>query len=109
MKFIGFLIFLGLCVFTFAAVGRGNFTHPDHPGKCVYRNLILSAGETGYPEGKCVRFICSGDEGYGIIHSCGVYGVKPPCFLGDYIDRTAQYPKCCKKHIICPDDNENQN
>ncbi|XP_013116913.1 uncharacterized protein LOC106094256 [Stomoxys calcitrans] len=103
MKFIGLFVILALCAVSFASIRSGNFTHPDHPGKCVYGNLILSPGEAGYPDDKCVRVLCFKENGYGKVHGCGAMAVEPPCVFGDYVNRNAQYPDCCEKHVICPE------
>ncbi|XP_073820438.1 uncharacterized protein [Musca autumnalis] len=110
MKLFGFVIIFSIICGSFAAVMFAKMGDPEHPGKCVYKGLILSPGESGYPEGICIRVLCFGADGSGRVHTCGSQGAMPPCFLGNYVNPSAQYPECCLKEIICPEDvNEHEN
>ncbi|XP_005188177.1 uncharacterized protein LOC101895439 [Musca domestica] len=103
MKLFGLVVVISILCGSFAAVMVAKMGDPEHPGKCVYNGLILSPGESGYPEGRCLRVLCFGADGSGRIHTCGSQGAQPPCVMGDYMYPDAQYPKCCEKEIICPD------
>ncbi|XP_061389601.1 uncharacterized protein LOC133324777 [Musca vetustissima] len=95
-------VFLTLVVAVFGFESSGWYKDPAHPGKCVYKELILSPGEEGQPKGECVRFLCGDSSGFATLQGCGVEDVQPPCKLGDYIDPKGPYAKCCERHIICP-------
>ncbi|XP_073820444.1 uncharacterized protein [Musca autumnalis] len=97
--FIIALVF-GLFSMTFSYEMSGFFKDAAHPGKCVYNELILSAGEEGYPKGECVRLLC-GANSFGTIQGCGVESAEPPCKLGDYKNPNGRYPECCERHVIC--------
>ncbi|KAM7360657.1 uncharacterized protein ACRADG_006721 isoform 1-T1 [Cochliomyia hominivorax] len=98
------LFFINL-IFTFlflheAAVSRGVHKDPDHPGKCVINDIIMSPGEIVLnPFNKCRRMIC-GANSWVVIHTCGA--ILPPkgYKLGEPLDATAPYPKCCERHYI---------
>ncbi|KAH8262958.1 hypothetical protein KR044_002534 [Drosophila immigrans] len=87
---------------TEAAVMRGVFADPAHPGKCVVKpNLILNPGQTAkYPAMECARIIC-GDNSHAQIHTCGVEAPPPGCRLGPPKFPNADYPKCCEHEILC--------
>uniref|UniRef100_A0A1I8NKQ4 Single domain-containing protein n=1 Tax=Musca domestica TaxID=7370 RepID=A0A1I8NKQ4_MUSDO len=103
MKFFGFIVFVIIYCRGFAAVMEGKITDLDHPGKCVYEGLILSPGEDGYPKGQCMHVMCSTADGSGTVHTCGSLGTSPPCYLGNYTNPTANYPECCFREVICPE------
>ncbi|XP_059219961.1 uncharacterized protein LOC106094262 isoform X1 [Stomoxys calcitrans] len=126
MKYLICLFLLAIFAQSFGYVARGIFNDPsnyffpsnicilhlyfvfkiclEHPGKCVYEDLVLSPGEEGKPKGQCIRFMCRDDNGYGEIHGCGAYAPMPNCEFGDYINLDAPYGECCRRHEIC---NEN--
>ncbi|XP_034097433.1 U-scoloptoxin(16)-Ssd1a-like [Drosophila albomicans] len=87
---------------TEAAVMRGVFADPAHPGKCVVKpNLILNPGQVAqYPAITCARIICE-DNSHAQIHTCGVEAAPPGCHLGEPKFPNADYPKCCQREIIC--------
>ncbi|XP_061389600.1 uncharacterized protein LOC133324776 [Musca vetustissima] len=89
-----------VAVLSYESVGR--FVDPAHPGKCVYKDLILSPGEEGKPKGECIRFMCNDSSGFATLQGCGVEAVAPPCKFGDFVDPDGPYAKCCERHIICP-------
>ncbi|XP_059219013.1 uncharacterized protein LOC131995102 [Stomoxys calcitrans] len=69
--------------------------------KCVYRDLILSPGESGQPEGCCECFYC-GPNQRGFIERCNEIIVNLPCHLGEYTNPEATFPQCCERNVICP-------
>ncbi|XP_030382902.1 uncharacterized protein LOC115630471 [Scaptodrosophila lebanonensis] len=85
-----------------AAILRGVFKDPAHPGKCVITpSLILSEGQAAkHPTMDCARAIC-GKDGHAQIHTCGTQGVMPGCELGARKYPSADYPQCCERHVIC--------
>ncbi|XP_075144657.1 uncharacterized protein LOC142219659 [Haematobia irritans] len=106
MKFLICILFLvSLFHHGFCGVASGFFSDPGHPGKCVYKGLILSPGEEGKPKGECLKFKCGGTNGYGTIYTCGSEAPMPNCKFGDFINVDAPYTDCCKRHQICDEDN----
>uniref|UniRef100_A0A1I8NAZ2 Single domain-containing protein n=2 Tax=Musca domestica TaxID=7370 RepID=A0A1I8NAZ2_MUSDO len=101
MKVLVIALVLAFCTTAFSYEMSGFFKEDAHPGKCVYKDLILSAGEEGYPKSECVRLLC-GDNSFGTIQGCGTQAAAPPCKLGDYVNRDGKYPECCKRHVVCP-------
>ncbi|XP_073820445.1 uncharacterized protein [Musca autumnalis] len=101
MKFLIFVLFLSLLGIALGSQAAGFFADPEHPGKCVYKDLVLSPGEEGTPKGECSRFVCNMESGFAKFHGCGAQSVEPPCKLGDFIDAKAPYPKCCEKYVVC--------
>ncbi|XP_073820459.1 uncharacterized protein [Musca autumnalis] len=96
-----------LCLLIAGAIGRGlksNSSDAEHPGKCVYEDLILSPGEEGQPKGKCQRFTC-GKDLVGHIESCDYRFIilEPPCWWGDLQNPEFKYPDCCMRKVICPE------
>ncbi|EDW64914.2 uncharacterized protein [Drosophila virilis] len=90
---------------TEAAVARGIFKDPAHPGKCYIKpNLILNPGERAkYPDMECARIICA-EHSMAEIHTCGVEAPPPGCKMGATKFPDADYPKCCEREIICVND-----
>lgn len=43
---------------TEAAVARGIFKDPAHPGKCVIDGLVLNAGQVARHPKRCERILC---------------------------------------------------
>ncbi|KAH8282679.1 hypothetical protein KR054_009087, partial [Drosophila jambulina] len=84
---------------TEAAVSRGNFRDPKHPGKCVVDGLVLRAGREARHPKRCERILCGGN-GDVEFHSCGVVGLPPNRKFGDYKTPNADYPACCERYII---------
>ncbi|KNC28168.1 hypothetical protein FF38_04347 [Lucilia cuprina] len=66
--FIVLSLILSVFSLTFAGESVGFFTDPDHPGKCVYDDVILSPGEEVTLPGQCARFSC-GEDSFASIHS----------------------------------------
>ncbi|KAH8328092.1 hypothetical protein KR067_003954 [Drosophila pandora] len=96
-------IFLAFAVFLLsgndAAVYRGIFKDPAHPGKCVVEGLVLSSGQTARHPTKCERINC-GSDGNVEFHSCGAYGLPPGKKFGKYSSPKSDYPACCDREII---------
>ncbi|XP_016958671.1 uncharacterized protein LOC108030325 [Drosophila biarmipes] len=84
---------------TEAAVSRGVFKDPAHPGKCVVDGLVLQKGQTARHPKRCERIIC-GDKSEAEIQTCGAYGLPPGKKFGKYIAPNADYPACCDREII---------
>ncbi|KAM7342341.1 uncharacterized protein ACRADG_009803 isoform 2-T2 [Cochliomyia hominivorax] len=100
MKFLilTHLIF-ALVIASQAAIHRGLYQDPAHPGKCVMDGKILSPGEHDQnPEG-CGRRIC-GSGSMVEFHSCSVEVPPIGYKLGDPIMPTEPYPDCCRKAFI---------
>ncbi|XP_065363505.1 uncharacterized protein LOC135956834 [Calliphora vicina] len=105
MKFLLLIsLICGLIITNRAAEMRGNYADPKHPGKCVVKGVVLSPGE--HPYSRCGRMLC-GESGAVVFHTCGA--ILPPegHKLGEPIHPTAPYPKCCEKHYI-PIEKENE-
>ncbi|XP_034475311.1 U-scoloptoxin(16)-Ssd1a-like [Drosophila innubila] len=85
-----------------AALARGIFKDPAHPGKCVVKpNLILSSGQSArYPDMDCARIMCEQDS-HATISTCGVEAAPPGCRMSQPKYPNADYPKCCKRNIVC--------
>ncbi|XP_075144659.1 uncharacterized protein LOC142219661 [Haematobia irritans] len=101
MKFLVIALFVTLIGATFAVESRGIFKDDAHPGKCVYKDMVLSPGEEGKVKGECERIICNKDNGFATLQGCGAESAPPNCKFGDYINVDAPYGDCCKRHIIC--------
>ncbi|XP_065370541.1 uncharacterized protein LOC135962504 [Calliphora vicina] len=100
MKFLLFITLICvLVVANRAAVGRGIYKDPAHPGKCVVDGSILSPGEEATHKSHCYRMIC-GNDGMVTFHTCGVAAPPPGFKLGDPIMPTEPYPNCCRKAFI---------
>ncbi|XP_052854087.1 uncharacterized protein LOC128263239 [Drosophila gunungcola] len=82
-----------------AAVARGIFKDPAHPGKCVLKGLILEAGQSARNPKSCERILC-GENSTVEIHTCGAYGLPPGKKFGKYKTPNADYPTCCEREII---------
>ncbi|XP_061396178.1 uncharacterized protein LOC133331819 [Musca vetustissima] len=105
MKFLTFTVLFGL--FVVGAIGKGvetSYRSEEHPGKCVYKDLILSPGEVGLPKGECQRFTCQ-EKLTGKIRTCDdiKFIVEPPCRAGDFENNGLPYPQCCMRKVVCPD------
>ncbi|KAI8127334.1 uncharacterized protein LOC111687592 [Lucilia cuprina] len=100
MKFLLFInIICVLVVANRAAMARGIFKDPEHPGKCVVEGLILSPGETAkYPHG-CAIMTCY-DDGLVIFYGCGSMQPPPGYVMGGLSNPSAPYPKCCRRPLI---------
>ncbi|XP_023308476.2 uncharacterized protein LOC111690255 [Lucilia cuprina] len=86
MKFFAVLIIiLSVLSLAFAAETVGYFKDPAHPGKCVYGELILSAGEEANFPGDCALFMC-GEDSFGTIQTCIAMMAPDGCHFGDYLD-----------------------
>ncbi|XP_061396179.1 uncharacterized protein LOC133331820 [Musca vetustissima] len=111
MKFLSLSILFGLLIV--GAFGKGVksfYGNAEHPGKCVYKDLILSPGEQGKPKGECQRFTCEADL-KGDIENCDYRFIilEPPCWWGEIENPDLSFPKCCMRKVICPEeDNEQQ-
>ncbi|XP_073820455.1 complement inhibitor CirpT3-like [Musca autumnalis] len=102
MKLFGFLIIFSIICSNFAVYVFVNMADPEHPGRCVYEGIILSPGESRYPEGKCILVSCYGADGSGSIESCMGEADMSRCFVETYDPNPhGQYPHCCEKQIIC--------
>ncbi|XP_011294424.1 uncharacterized protein LOC101895966 [Musca domestica] len=78
------------------------FKSYDHPGKCVFGDLVLSPGEEGQPKGSCLRLVCQQRDGLGTLKLCNNgSAVKPRCRLGALINPNGVYPACCERQVIC--------
>ncbi|XP_073820454.1 uncharacterized protein [Musca autumnalis] len=89
----------------FALLIAGSYSSdPEHPGKCVYEDLILSPGEDGQPKGKCERIMC-GEDLVGEVVSCDQILMEPvpPCWWGEEANPGVEFPACCGKKLICPE------
>ncbi|KAM8717290.1 hypothetical protein ACLKA7_004056 [Drosophila subpalustris] len=88
-----------------AALARGIFKDPAHPGKCVVKpNLILSPGESArYPDMDCARIMC-GQNSHATISTCGAQGAPPGYAMGEPKYPNADYPKCCERDVIINND-----
>ncbi|BFF95456.1 uncharacterized protein DMAD_12856 [Drosophila madeirensis] len=82
-----------------AAVSRGIFKDPAHPGKCVVDGLVLNDGESKRHPKMCARVVC-GKNSEGQIQTCGVVGLPPGKKFGKYTAPNADYPDCCDREII---------
>eukprot|EP00099_Drosophila_melanogaster_P001592 NP_001097204.1 uncharacterized protein Dmel_CG34215 [Drosophila melanogaster] len=82
-----------------AAVVRGVFEDPTHPGKCVLEGLVLEKGQSARHPQRCERIIC-GENSAAEIQSCGAYGLPPGKKFGKYTNPNADYPDCCNREII---------
>lgn len=100
-----------------AAVVRGVFKDPAHPGKCVLEGLVLEKGQSARHPQRCERIIC-GENSAAEIQSyvcflqlyilyyirtyfrCGAYGLPPGKKFGKYTNPNADYPDCCNREII---------
>ncbi|KAM7342340.1 uncharacterized protein ACRADG_009803 isoform 1-T1 [Cochliomyia hominivorax] len=112
MKFL--LLISSICALVItskAAVARGFFGDPGHPGKCVIENIILSPGEVAqFPKSPapiqnsiipigCGRIICYHATEVEF-HTCGLVLPPPGYKLGEPVTPTADYPKCCKRAFV---------
>ncbi|XP_073823319.1 uncharacterized protein [Musca autumnalis] len=86
----------------FASVSSGIWADPAHPGKCVYKNLVLSPGDNGFPEGVCEHFFCFKSSGFGEIQDCAIQVAVEPCTLGELKLPDSHYPYCCERYVMCP-------
>ncbi|KAH8238877.1 hypothetical protein KR038_005702, partial [Drosophila bunnanda] len=82
-----------------AAVSRGNFKDPTHPGKCVVDGLVLNIGQQVRHPKRCERILCE-ENGDVQFHSCGAVGLPHDKKFGDYKNPNADYPACCERYII---------
>ncbi|XP_017116494.1 uncharacterized protein LOC108138664 [Drosophila elegans] len=82
-----------------AAVSRGIYKDPAHPGKCVLEGLILEAGQSARNPKRCERILC-GENSTVERHTCGIYGLAPGQQFGKYKAPNADYPACCEREII---------
>ncbi|XP_016941098.3 uncharacterized protein [Drosophila suzukii] len=82
-----------------AAISRGVFKDPAHPGKCVIDGLVLEKGKSARNPKWCEQIFCE-DNSMAQIHSCGAYGLPPGKKFGKYIAPNADYPACCDREII---------
>ncbi|XP_055921095.1 uncharacterized protein LOC129952512 [Eupeodes corollae] len=99
---LSFVLLLAVFVtLSSAAISRGQFKDPKHPGKCAIKsNLILSPGEKiKNPDIACGRIIC-GQDSNAEFQTCGAVSY-PGCIVGDYINKSLPYPDCCKRERIC--------
>ncbi|XP_043063850.1 uncharacterized protein LOC108101257 [Drosophila ficusphila] len=95
-----FLIVSVLLVSSYeAAVVRGVFKDPAHPGKCVVDGLILEKGQGARHPKRCERVVCE-DNSNAQIQSCGSVGLLPGQKFGEYISPNGDYPACCERKII---------
>ncbi|XP_013116912.1 uncharacterized protein LOC106094255 [Stomoxys calcitrans] len=101
MKLFCFALFMALFATGFASLLHGVFKDDAHPGKCVYKGLVLAPGEEGKVKGECLRVTCENADGLTELAGCPVQGVEPPCKLGDYVNLDAPYGECCKRQILC--------
>uniref|UniRef100_A0A1I8MFS1 Single domain-containing protein n=1 Tax=Musca domestica TaxID=7370 RepID=A0A1I8MFS1_MUSDO len=102
MKLIIAAIISALCCSTLAAISSGIHTNAEHPGKCVYKDLVLAPGENGFPAGKCEQFFCFKANGFSEIHTCGAQEAAAPCIMGDLKLPNSNYPLCCERYVMCP-------
>ncbi|XP_022226594.2 uncharacterized protein LOC111076874 [Drosophila obscura] len=84
---------------TEAAVSRGIFKDPAHPGKCVVDGLVLNDGQSARHPKMCARVVC-GKNSEGQIQTCGVVGLLPGQKFGKYKAPNADYPDCCDREIL---------
>ncbi|EDW39622.1 GL15427 [Drosophila persimilis] len=84
---------------TEAAVSRGIFKDPAHPGKCVVDGLVLNDGQSARHPNMCARVVC-GKNSEGQIQTCGVVGLQPKQKFGKYTAPNADYPECCNREIL---------
>ncbi|XP_039493823.1 uncharacterized protein LOC120453263 [Drosophila santomea] len=82
-----------------AAVSRGVFKDPAHPGKCVLEGLVLEKGQIARHPQRCEQIICEENSAVQI-QSCGAYGLPPGKKFGKYTAPNADYPACCEREII---------
>ncbi|XP_017026155.1 uncharacterized protein [Drosophila kikkawai] len=99
LALVSLMVAVLLASATEAAVSRGNFKDPAHPGKCVVDGLVLNAGQQARHPKRCERILCwnNGDVEF---HSCGAVGLPPNKKFGDYKTPNADYPACCDRYII---------
>ncbi|XP_032591889.1 uncharacterized protein LOC6562314 isoform X1 [Drosophila grimshawi] len=107
----GILLMLLLAVFnvpqTEANVSIRGYWNEAHLDKCyVNANLIMNRGDTAkYPDLDCARIICQYNS-MAEIHTCNDIFVPPGC---KYVARNSpdtDFPKCCERDVICPNDEE---
>ncbi|XP_013116914.2 uncharacterized protein LOC106094258 [Stomoxys calcitrans] len=93
-----------LFAFAIGTLATGTtYESSEHPGKCVYSDLVLLPGEHGKPAGKCEQFHC--EAGFkGRIEPCDYRFIilEPPCWWGEIEDHSKPYPECCMRKVICP-------
>ncbi|KAM7343154.1 U-scoloptoxin(16)-Ssd1a-like [Cochliomyia hominivorax] len=85
-----------------SATSVGEFKDPDHPGKCVIYDQILSPGETIQTPGECEQVLCH-EKSHVSFLGCGAIGVPPGYKLGDRVAPDADYPACCDRHFLKDD------
>ncbi|XP_032591891.1 uncharacterized protein LOC6562314 isoform X3 [Drosophila grimshawi] len=104
----GILLMLLLAVFnvpqTEANVSIRGYWNEAHLDKCyVNANLIMNRGDTAkYPDLDCARIICQYNS-MAEIHTCGVVSIEG-CTFGAVKFPDADYPDCCEREVICPND-----
>uniref|UniRef100_A0A1I8NLK4 Single domain-containing protein n=1 Tax=Stomoxys calcitrans TaxID=35570 RepID=A0A1I8NLK4_STOCA len=100
--FIFAFILMALGAVTLAQEHLRYFKHLDHPGKCVFEDLVLSPGEEGQPRGSCLRLSCKQRDGLGSLKLCSpAQPAKPNCKVGGLINPSGVYPSCCERQVIC--------
>uniref|UniRef100_A0A1B0BA95 Single domain-containing protein n=1 Tax=Glossina palpalis gambiensis TaxID=67801 RepID=A0A1B0BA95_9MUSC len=102
MKLIIFeILSLALIPIILASRSIQFFQDPAHPGKCVIdRNIILSPGEEISTSDICGLIKCA-HFGVALITGCITQGVHPTCKILGYVNRSAPFPLCCEKKILC--------
>ncbi|KRF98743.1 uncharacterized protein Dwil_GK28119, isoform B [Drosophila willistoni] len=105
MKSIWLIFCLVVCCHesqVFGATAFGNFSRPDHPGKCVIDNSTILDNGQNITDKYCRHFLC-GFDGWVQEHSCISKLVEEPCKIGKVKYPGSEYPKCCINVLHCPD------
>ncbi|XP_065354578.1 uncharacterized protein LOC135949048 [Calliphora vicina] len=101
MKYLVIFVFiLNICSESFAAEYSGIFKDPAYPGKCVYENLVLAAGEEAKLPQECGVIFCENDS-FATVQTCGVMIPPSGCKFTDFININDPYPECCEKKLVC--------
>ncbi|XP_028899749.1 uncharacterized protein LOC128919712 [Zeugodacus cucurbitae] len=82
--------------------GFGNYHDPANSGKCtISKTIIISPGKKVKSPGMCAEIHCSNKNGDATITGCGAIGPPNGCKWGDYVNKNADFPACCKRNLKC--------
>ncbi|XP_037940438.1 uncharacterized protein LOC119673341 [Teleopsis dalmanni] len=85
---------------TYAYQWVDSLGHPNYPGQCVYRGVLISPNSMYYPSDECLTIECMDTSGIAYFTSCDPVDIPPNCQLSDY-ELDLEYPYCCDRETIC--------